>query len=373
MRRAFKYRLYPNANQERELGIMLETHRRLWNACLNQRKIAYDEDRISLGYCHQAGWFTNEKLVNPWFCRINHSSAQATMRRLDKAFAAFFRRIKAGEKAGYPRFKARGRFESVEFPSYGDGIRLAGDRLRVQNVGVIKAKVHRASEGEVKTASLRLEGEKWFVVLSCDLGDARIAKSQKPAAGIDLGIESFLTTSDDEHVANPRFQKRELPRLRVLGRAVSRKTKGGANRRKAVVRLSSCHARIRNLRHQHRHAIALSLVRRYGVIVAERLTVKNMVKNRRLARAIADAGWSGFIGVLKAKAESAGVEVIEVSPAYTSQTCSQCGSVVRKSLSERWHHCECGCSLHRDHNAALNILQRGLARTGPVELNVGVG
>lgn len=372
MRKAYKFRLYPNANQERELGIALETHRRLWNVCLYQRKIAFAEDGISLGYVHQAGWFTNEKHVNPWFARINHSSAQATMRRLDKAFAAFFRRAKAGDKPGYPRFKARGRFDSIEYPSYGDGIRLNGSKLRVQHVGVVKAKVHREIVGTVKMATLKCEAGKWYVILSCDLGDKPVLASQAPAVGIDVGLESFLTTSDGEHVANPRFQKDSLRNLRVLSRSVARKRKGGANRRKAIKRLAACHAHVRNRRRNHHHKTALSLVRRYGVIAVEGLRVSNMLKNHRLARAVADAGWSQFVGILTHKAESAGVKVVEVNPAYTSQECSHCGAVARKLLSERWHKCACGCSMHRDHNAARNILARGLARTGPVGRNVGV-
>ena len=124
MRRAYKFRLYPNRNQERELEIMLETHRRLYNACLGQRKSVYEKDKISVSYCEQSAWFKNQRAVNPWFAKLNFSSAQATMRRLDKAYAAFFRRLQGGEKPGYPRFKVAGRYDSIEFPAYGDGIRL---------------------------------------------------------------------------------------------------------------------------------------------------------------------------------------------------------------------------------------------------------
>lgn len=373
MRRAYKYRLFTNANQDRELGIMLESHRRLYNACLEQRKTAYETDKQTVRYGEQSAWYKAQRAENPYFARLNFSSAQATMRRLDKAFAHFFRRIKQkSDQPGYPRFKGRDRFESIEFPSYGDGIRLNGNRLRVQHVGTIRVKVHRSYEGIVKTTTLKREDDKWFVVLSCDLGDIDIPKSTNPAVGIDVGLESFLTTSDGEQVTNPRDLKQELPELRRCGRAVSRKKKGGHNRRKAVKRLRRLHVRVKNLRREHHHQTALNLTRRYGLIAVERLAVDNMVKNHHLARAISDAGWSQFRSILQNKAESAGVEIVEVDPRFTSQTCSQCGQIVPKKLSERWHRCDCGCSLHRDHNAAINILHKALAGTRPVERNVEV-
>lgn len=369
MRKAFKFRLYPNANQERELGTILETHRRLYNAALEQRKSTYEDDKIPVNYNYQSAWFKNMRLANPWYAKTNFSSAQATLRRLDKAYGAFFRRVKEGGKPGYPRFKASGRFDSVEFPAYGDGIRLLPDnKLRVQNVGKVKAKVHRPVEGKVKTATIKLEADRWFVILSCDLGDVKMAQSANPSVGIDMGIEHFLTTSDGEHFSNPRYLKRELPELRRRSRAVSRKKLRGSNRSKAVGRLGSLHWRIKNLRHDHRHKVSLNLCRRYGTIGVERLNIRGMVRNPHLSRAISDAAWGGFLETLKRKAESAGVQVVEVDPRGTSQICSGCGAEVKKALSVRVHCCKgCGLVLHRDVNAARNILAR--ARMGPVGAN----
>ena len=371
MRRAFKFRLFTNSSQERELDIMLETHRRLYNACLDQRKVAYETEKRSIHYVEQSAWYRVQRASNPFFARLNFSSAQATMRRLDKAFVSFFRRCKTGEKPGYPRFRARDRFDSIEFPSYGDGIRLAGSKLRVQHVGMIRCKVHRPVEGVVKTATLKREVGKWYVVLSCDLGNMIVPRSTKPAIGIDVGLEAFLTTSDGARVENPRYLKRELPELRRRQRSVSRKQRGGKNRRKAVRRVQVLHARVRALRSEHHHQTALKLVRSYGLIGVESLTVANMVKNHALARSISDAGWASFVNVLRCKAERAGAEVVAVNPAGTSQECSGCGAVVKKTLRERWHRCpHCGLVLHRDENAARNILVRALlARMGPVGVN----
>jgi putative transposase len=370
-RKSFKFRLYPNANQERELGVILETHRRLYNQCLEMRNVAYAGYNLGITSFDQSNWFKNERKHNPWYAKLNFSSAQGTMRRLDKAFQSFFRRVKAGQKPGYPRFRAYERFDSVEFPTYGDGIRLK-DKLRVQNVGMIRCKQHRKVEGTVKTAALKREGGKWYVILSCDLGAIVIPPSQDPPVGIDMGLESFLTTSDGEHVVNPRFLKNELPALRRAQRAVSRKNRGGRNRKKAVKVVSKLHARVANCRKDHHHKAALRIIKRYGLVAAERLSTSNMLKNRRLARSIQDAGWSQFLGILEHKAASAGVRVVEVDPRYTSQICHSCGQIKPKLLSERWHSCSCGVSVHRDVNSAKVILDRALvslARTEPAGAN----
>jgi putative transposase len=371
MRRAYKYRLWTNANQERELATALETHRRLYNACLEQRKTAWEAEKRGVKYVEQSAWFKSQRTTNSFFAKLNFSSAQATMRRLDKAFANFFRRIQQGEaKAGHPRFKSRDRYDSIEFPSHGDGIRLTGDRLRVQHAGIIRVKLHRPWQGKIKTLTLKREAGKWYVVLSCELPDVPVADNGLPPVGIDVGLESFLTTSAGEQEPNPRYLKTALPRLRRVSRAVARKRKGGKNRRKAVRRLQRLHSRVRNLRREHHHQVALKLVRRYGLIAAERLNIHGMLSNGRLARAISDAGWSGFLLTLACKAESAGAVYVEVDPRGTSQTCV-CGREVHKDLCVRWHTCPgCGLSLHRDHVSAQVILARGLARIRPAEVNV---
>jgi putative transposase len=368
-----KFRIWTSAKQAAVLAQMLETHRRLYNDCLAQRKTAYETEKRSVSYGQQSTWFKGERKVNVWYDGTNFSSAQATMRRLDRAFGAFFRRIKAGEKPGYPRFKGRGCFDTVEYPSHGDSIRLTGPKLRIQHVGVLRVKAHRAIEGAVKTLSLKREADKWYVLVVSDIGERPIVASGLPPVGIDVGLTKFLTTSDGGEESNPRYLKQALPELRRLGRSVARKKKGHRSRRKAVAKLRRCHVHVANQRREHHHQVALRLTRRYGFIAVEDLAVRNMVKNHRLARAIFDAGWSQFQNILRHKAERAGVVMVAVPPAYTTQECSQCGVVVPKLLSERWHSCPCGCELDRDVNAARVILARALARTGPEDRNVDVG
>ena len=373
MRRAYVFRLYPNAKHERELGTMFETHRRLYNTCLDYRKLAHEMYGASVTAGDCSRWFKAQRAKNPFYARINFSSAQATMRRLDKAFQAFFRRVKAKQKPGYPRFKGRDSFDSIEFPAYGDGVRLAGAKLYVQHVGLIKIKIHRAVEGRVKTVTLKREAGKWYVIFSCELADVPIRPTEQPPVGIDVGLESFLTTSDGQHEENPRYLQTALPELKRAQRSLSRKQKGSRNRRKSKRKLAKIHARVKRLRKEHHHQVALRLVRRCGFIAAERLDVQGMIENGRLARSIADAGWSGFLRTLQCKAESAGIAYVPVDPRGTSQRCSRCGATVPKTLWDRWHECShCGLSVHRDENSAKEILRLGLlAWTGPVGRNVG--
>ena len=376
MLRAYKYRLWTNSNQDRELGIMLETHRRLYNSCLDQRKTTYETEKRSIKYAEQSAWYKEQRQTNSFFARLNFSSAQATMRRLDKAFTAFFRRLKTGMKPGYPRFKGADRFSSIEFPTHGDGIRLTGNRLRIQHVGIIKVCLHRSlpdDDAQIRTLTVTRECNHWYLEVCFKLPDQQPASSSLPAVGLDVGIEHFLTTSDGEHIPNPGYLKSALPELHRTQRSLSRKKKGGKNRAKAKIKVRKLHAKVKNLRNEHRHKTSLNLIRRYGCIAVEDLNVKGMLGNRRLSRAISDVAWSAFITTLIHKAESAGATVVQVPPQGTSQECSCCGQTVPKKLSERWHNCpHCGLSLQRDVNAARNILMRAFTSPGSGEWDVTV-
>jgi putative transposase len=367
--RAYKFRLWSNVNQERELGIMLETHRRLYNAALGQRQWFYNEWQILRSYADQSGWFKDERANNRWFAAINFSSAQATLRRLDKAFQNFFRRIKAGEEPGYPRLKSADRFNSILYPSHGDGIRLKGNKLRVQHVGTIRVCLHTEVEGTIKTLGLKREADKWFLAVACEVPEPTSLSNVLPAVGLDVGLTYFVTTSEGEKIDNPRYLKDELSELRWAQRSVCRKKKGSNNRKKAKRRVARIHARVANLRREHQHKISNELISRYGYFAVESLNVRGMVRNHRLARAISDIGWASFVAVLTHKAEKAGGEVRTVSPNYTSQICSACGEVVPKTLAQRVHRCCGGLLLDRDQNAAKNILERAWPGTGQLGIS----
>jgi len=362
MRRAYKYRLYPTREQEAALAAMLETHRRLYNNALEQRKTVYDQEQRSVCYKEQSGLLKGRRLEDPFLAKTNFSSCQATLRRLDKAFQAFFRRVKAGEKPGFPRFKGRNRFDTVEFPSYGDGCKFDGAKVYFQHVGWLKVKLHRPVDGKIKTVSFTREPDGWHVVFSCELPDPEVAASTLPAVGIDVGLKSFLVTSDGESVEPPKFYRQAQAKLRRAQRHVARCKKGSNRRRKAVKRVAKLHQHVANQRKDFHHKTALALVQTHGVIAVEDLNIKGIARTR-LAKSTHDAAWGQFLAILTYKAAEAGSVVIAVDPRNTTQACSNCGALpdTPKTLADREHNCpHCGFVTDRDHNAAVNILQRGL-------------
>ncbi len=293
----------------------------------------------------------------------NFSASQDVLRRVDKTFKAFFRRVKAGRKGGYPRFKSRRRFDSYTFPSWGDGCRLTdAGRLYLQGVGHLKVKWHRPLEGTVKTATVKRQAGKWFVCFSIEsVADALPVLDT--IVGIDVGLTSFATLSTGETIANPRYARKAQGRLRMAQRRVARRQRGGRNRRKAVLLLQKAHAHVQNQRADFHHKTARSLVEDYGVIAVEDLHIKGLASGM-LAKSVNDAGWSAFIEKLTTKAEEAGRLLVKVNPRGTSQTCL-CGAPVPKTLSQRWHECvECGLSAARDHVSAQLILGQGLCLLG---------
>jgi putative transposase len=224
-------------------------------------------------------------------------------------------------------------------------------------------------EGTPKTVTISHEADGWYVAISCAEVSVQPLPLTGETTGIDLGLESFATLADGSQIANPRvFRVVEL-NLKRAQRRVSRRCKGSHRRKKAVQLLARAHQRVRQARVDFHHKTALAIVRQYDTIYHEDLQTANMVKNHHLAKSIADAGWSGFLSILSFKAAYAGKTVVAVPPAYTSQACSGCGVLVSKGLSVRWHLCpECGTSLHRDHNAALNVLRLGQSAGGqPVQ------
>ena len=364
MRKAFKYRLYPTRQQAVAMRAMRETHRRLYNAALAERKHAWEQAQRSVSYGDQAGQLKATRRTNPFLAATNFSSCQATLRRLDKAFQAFFRRVKVGETPGYPRFKGRSRFDTVEFPSYGDGCRFDGRCVSFQHIGRVKVKLHRPIEGTIKTVAFTREADGWHVVFSCDLGDVNVAQADRPAVGIDLGLKAFLVTSDGESIAPPQHYRNTQAALRRAQRKVARRQTGSKRRAKAVHALQKQHQRIGNLRRDFHHKTARTLVTRYGTVVHEDLHIRGIVRTR-LAKSTLDVAWGTFLHILSHKAEEAGVTVMAVPPHHTTQACSQCGTLpaVPKTLADRVHRCSsCGYVADRDLNAAQNILRLGSSR-----------
>lgn len=364
---SYKFRLYPNHQQRASLNRMLEIHRQVYNAALQERKEAWRGCGVSIGYTDQANQLKPIRAFDPDVAWCNYSSLQQTLRRLEKAFQAFFRRIQAGEKPGYPRFKGKSRFNSVCYV-YGDGIRLKYDRLYVQKVGLIRLFHHRPlpEEGVIKMIVLKRDRVgNWYAIFQVELAHRHVSLRKSPAVGVDMGLEYFATLSTGEQVENPRWFRRAEERLSVLQRKRARCEKGSKRHRELTRQIRRLHQRVANKRRDFQHKLSTRLVQEYGFIAVEGLNVNGLCRSQ-VSKSMGDAGWAQFLAMLEYKAERAGTQIVRVDPNGTSQVCSRCGCAVPKTLSEREHRClQCGFTAPRDVNAAWVILGRGKARTGP--------
>jgi len=367
VRKTFKFKLKPTREQERLLNRALMLCRYIYNAALGERREAYRMRGNSLTYYQQKAELPGIKEAMPEFSEVHSQVLQDVVLRVDRAFQAFFRRVKAGETPGHPRFHGRDRFNSFTYPQYDNGACLDNGFLVLSKIGRVAVRWSRPLAGTPKTVTISREADGWYVSISCADVPVEPLPLTGQETGIDLGLASFVTLADGTMIHNPRCYREAERRLKTAQRTVARRKKGSKRRRKAVKLLAKAHQKVRRQRQDFQHKAALHLVREYDTIYHEELQVANMVKNHSLAKSIADAGWSGFLSILNHKAACAGRSVVAVNPAYTSQTCSGCGVIVKKGLSVRWHSCpECGTSLHRDHNAARNIERAGQALRGAV-------
>jgi putative transposase len=390
--KTFKYRLSPNQATSAKLQWILDRCRELYNAALAERKEAYRMAGKSISYNEQQNDLPEIKAeIRTEYQDIAAHVLQNVLRRVDLAYKAFFRRVKNGEKPGFPRFKGRNWCDSFCYPDGAGWKFVPGEKkhgkLILSKIGAINVKMHRPIEGKIKTCTIKREGEHWYVVFSCEVEAEALPLSYEDV-GIDLGITHFAALSDGTFIESPRYYRRAEKKLKRLQEALSRKKRGSHRRKKAVKAVARAHRKIRNQRKDFHHKGSRKLVNRYQVIVFEDLQVANLSKAPKpkqdengkylpngaaakggLNKSILDAGWNSFTEMVKAKAASAGRTALFVNPSYTSQACSGCGTIRKKDLSERWHSCECGCELDRDTNAAINILALGQkqlsGRTGP--------
>jgi len=367
----YKFRLYPDKAQEAALNQTLSVCRLVYNSMVHERTALHDQGLKAPTFYTQAPALTQWKKVHAELKTVHSQVLQNVAIRVERAFQAFFRRVKTGEAPGYPRLKGEGQYDSITYPGSGFKVGASSVWLSVQGKQTqVKAKLHRSIIGTVKTCTVRRYGRKWFACFSVEQEDDFLPPSADflpPSAesvGLDAGLNSFLALSDGDFIENPRFFRKDEKALAKAGRKQAKTKKGSKERRKANKVLSRIHERVRNRRHNFVHQTARRLVNEYGMIAVEKLVVKNMRGTHCLAKSISDASWSMFRTVLTHKAESANREVIAVNPAYTSQDCSACGyrpdgvaGRTKKKLSDRWHFCpKCSASLDRDTNAAINIL-----------------
>ena len=364
IRKTFKEKLRLTPAQERALDEVLWRCRELYNAALEQRITAWQRCHVSVSRNEQEAELKAICAAFPEYAALHSHILQDLLARLDKTYQAFFRRVQRGATAGFPRFKGRNRYHSFTYKECGNGARLDNGALVLAKIGRISVHWSRPLEGTPKTVTLSKEADGWYIAISCADVPAHPLASTGQETAIDLGLESFATLANGQRISTPARYRKAEAHLRRCQRRVARRHKGSKRRAKAVKLLAKAHQHIARQRSDFHHKEARTLVRAYDVIYHEDLRVATMVQNHHLAKSISDAGWSAFLANLTFKAVGAGKRVHAVHPAFTSQTCSGCGVIVQKGLSVRWHRCpECGTSLHRDHNAALNILRLGQAAT----------
>ena len=369
MMKTYKFRIYPTTAQVEKMDHTLGTCRFLYNDCLADRKNAYERTGITVGYYDQQYELKNREGIN-----IHSKVAQDVLRRLQKAYDSFFRRVKNGENPGYPRFQGYDRYNSFTYSQSGFKI-LDNGKLRLSKIGDLKLIQHREIEGKIKTITVKREGNQWYASFSTELKTEIEPVEIKSAVGIDVGIKTLAVLSNGEEIPNIRTINNYEKRLAKIQRKLSRMKKGSNNRKKQKEKVQNVHKKIKNVRNDYLHKQSTKLVIEWDLIVLEDLQIKNMVKNHKIAKSIADVSWNKFASMMKYKAEWAGKEVVFVNPRNTSKTCSNCGYIQNMPLGKRIYDCpECNLVLDRDYNAAINILNRvGTTQMStPVEMFVGI-
>ena len=359
MQKAFRFRIFPSRAQKRVLESQLALCCELYNAALQERRDAWQTRRKSINYHAQAIQLPGIKIERPEIRLVHSQVLQQTLKRLDKAFDAFFRRLKSGEKPGFPRFRSRFRYNSLTYPQSGFGVESG--KLRLSKVGRIKLKLHRAIEGEIRTLTIsRSATGKWFACFSVET-DSQPLPASDESVGIDMGLKSFATLSTGEQIDNPRFFRCDEKALAKAQKKLSAIPKRAPERKKVHKVIARGHERISNRRKDFAHQLSRYLVNKFGIIVFEKLNIRGMLRNHCLAKSIADAAWSQTIQFTAYKAEEAGRIEVEVNPRNTSKTTFCCGEIVDITLSDRVIHCpKCLSVTDRDWNASLNIQALGL-------------
>jgi putative transposase len=357
--RTYRYRLYPTRAQVETMTAHLAVCCELYNAALQERREAWRICRKSVQFVEQAAQLKFIRAARPDVAEASADILTQVLRRLDRSFAAFFRRVRSGQKPGYPRFRSAARFDSLPYRRV-EGLSLRGALLTLPKIGAIKVKLHRPCPSEPKTAVVKREAGKWFAYITVEVPIEPMAPTVEHV-GIDVGLAHFATMSDGCQTENHRHGRRAQAKMRRCQRRIARRKRGSAGRRAAVRLFQAAHAHVRQQRADTHHKLSRALVDRYGLISVEDLNVKGLAAGI-LGKSVNDAGWAMFIEKLAYKAESAGRVLVKVDPRGTSQHCI-CGAYVPKTLKDRWHQCpKCGYSAPRDVVSAQIIDRLGLSR-----------
>jgi len=361
MRKTFKYRLLGNRQSFAKANEWLLLCQRLYNATLQQRITYYRQRKETISCYAQMNQLPELKNELTEFKTINAQTLQDVLDKLDKSYKAFFRRVKSGEKAGFPRFKNKERYNSFTLKQ--NGWKLDGKYLSVYNLGKFKIRLSRPILGDIKTITIRKQIDKWYACFSCNEVPERKLKPSNKSVGIDVGIKSFCVDSDNTQISPPKYFRQSEILLRTRQRKLSR-CKRGSNRRIDTKQLvTKTHEKISNQRNDFLHKVANHYITNYGTICIEDLNIMGMVRNHHLAKSISDSSWGKFFEFLRYKAEEAGTrEIIKIDRFEpSSKTCSICGLINDNlKLSDRtWVCLGCGTVHDRDFNAAKNIKRVG--------------
>jgi len=362
MRKAFIYRIHANKATLAKAETWLNLCRNLYNCALEQRIDAYKRQRVSISGYKQNVQLPPLKATFLEYKQVNSQVLQEALERLNKAYQAFFRRINKGEKAGFPRFKSKNRYNS--FTLKRSGWRLDGKYLTILNIGRFKLRLSRLIQGNIKTITIRrTPTNKWYVSFSCSDCPNNLLPQSNKVVGLDVGIKSFLVDSEgNPPIGNPKYLKNSLKILRIKQRKLARAKINSKRRKYIKLQIATVYEKIANQRRDFHHKLANEYIKNYGLIVFEKLMITNMQKNRTLAREISDCAWGQFFEFLGYKAEYAGRLIFRDNPRNTSKMCHVCG-VINKDLklSDRTWICKnCGTLHDRDFNAAVNHKNEGI-------------
>lgn len=363
--KTFRYRLEPNAGQ-RELFLRYAgCCRFVFNHALEERVAAYEAGAVSLSYKEQCKRLPELKVAEDtsWLAEVQSQVLQQALKDLDAAYRHFFRRVKAGETPGFPKFRKKGRKDAFRFPQ---GVKVNDSRVYLPKIGWVRYRESRALEGRICQTTIKREGERWFVHLACEVNlpaPPPVAVTEEGSVGIDVGIKRFAVLSDGTEIENPRFLAKALAKLKRGQRALSRKEKRSKNWEKQRAKVAKLYLHVKNARKDFAHKVSTAIVKKHDVIAVEDLNIMGMLHNRSLSFAISDVGWGMFLRMLQYKAEWAGKHFVRIGRfVATTKACAACGQKQPMPLSVRTFACGvCGTVIDRDWNASLNIRSAGLA------------
>jgi putative transposase len=384
VRTAYQYRLRPTSDQIASMGEWLELLRRQYNYRLGERFNWYEQNRCDINACpsicylpelkdnpdfySQKRDLVNSKKLFPEYADIYSQVLQDCVARVKKTFDRWLKGDGNGKKSGKPRFKGVGRYRSFTFPQMKQDC-IGGKFIKLPGIGKIKLIQHRplADGFKLKTATITRKVDGWYVVLSLEDASVPVNSPDVPTMentiGIDVGLKLFLVDDSGEEVEIPQHYRKAEKHLKRLQRSLSRQKKGSNRRKKAIKRVAKAHLKVANQRKDFHYKTSQKILSQGKNVAYEKLNIKGLAKSR-LAKSVNDAGWGQFRQILSIKAERAGLLAIAVNPNGTSQDCSNCGHKVPKKIQDRWHSCpNCGCSLDRDHNAAINIKHRAVGHS----------